>query len=101
MSLCFCAQQTGFGERSFQKIVLQRQSSNLGMQRLHVDGRELRRSVAAGTEYISSRALKLRLPRCDLIGVDVELLRKLGHRSIALDSGKRHLRLEARCVVPA
>ena len=71
------------------------------MQRLHVDGRELRRCIAAGTEDIGSRTLKLSLPRCDLIGVDVELLRKLGHRSVALDSGKRHLRLEGRCVVPA
>src|SRR5665811_2371838 len=71
------------------------------MQRLHVDGR-LHRSVAAtGTENIGSPALKLRFPRCDLIGVDVELLRKLSQRSIALDGGKRHLRLEGRCVVPA
>ena len=61
-----------------------------------------RRSVAAaGTEHIGSPALELRLPRCDLIGVDVELLRKLSQRSIALDGGKRHLRLEGRCVVPA
>jgi hypothetical protein len=34
----------------------------------------------------------LRLPRCDLIGVDVE---------IALQGRKRHLRLEGRCVVSA
>ena len=57
--------------------------------------------AAAGTEHIGSPALKLRLPRCDLIGVDVELLGKLRQRSIALDGGKRHLRLEGRCVVPA
>jgi hypothetical protein len=50
---------------------------------------------------IGSPALKLRFPRCDLNGVDVELLRKLSQRSIALDGGKRHLRLEGRCVVPA
>jgi hypothetical protein len=56
-----CAQQTCFAERSFQKIVLQRQLSDLGMQRLHVDGR-LRRSVAATrTENIGSPTLKLRL----------------------------------------
>jgi hypothetical protein len=42
------------------------------VQRLHVDGRELRRSVAVGTEYVGSPTFKLRLPRCDLIGVDVE-----------------------------
>ena len=33
--------------------------------------------------------------------VDVELLRQLSQCSIALDGGKRHLGLEARCVVPA
>jgi hypothetical protein len=30
----------------------------------------------------------------------VELLGKLRHRPIALDGGKRHLRLEGRCVIP-
>ena len=57
--------------------------------------------MTAGTENISSPALKLRFPRCDLIGVDIELLRKLRQRSIALDGGKRHLGLESRCVIPA
>src|SRR6516165_4204129 len=33
--------------------------------------------------------------------MDVELLRKLCQCSIALGGGKRHLRLEGRCVVPA
>jgi hypothetical protein len=55
---------------------LQRQLSDLGVQRLHIGG-WLRRSVAAGTENIGSPALQLRFPRCDLIGVDVELLRQL------------------------
>ena len=54
------------------------------MQRLHIDGR-LRGSVAAtGTENIGSPALELRFPRCDLIGVNVELFRKLCQCSIAL-----------------
>ena len=52
------------------------------MQRLYVDGR-LRRSVA-GAENISSSALQLRLPRCDLIGVDVELFRKLSKSSMVV-----------------
>jgi hypothetical protein len=73
--------------------------ANLRVQRLHVNGR-LRRSVAR-TENIGSSALQLRLPRGDLIGVDVELLRKLSQCSIALDGGKRQLRLKGRCVVPA
>ena len=55
----------------------------------------------AGTENIGGPALELRFPRCDLIGVDLELLRQLSQRSIALDGGKRHLRLEDRCGVPA
>jgi hypothetical protein len=33
--------------------------------------------------------------------VDVEVFGQLGRRSIALDGGKRHFSLEARCVVPA
>src|SRR5213595_1385382 len=40
------------------------------------------------------------LPRCDLVGVHVELLGKLSKRAIALDGSKRHLGLEGRCVVP-
>ena len=53
------------------------------------------------TENVGGPVLKLRLPLCDLIGVDVELLRKLSKCAIALDGSKRHLRLEGRCVVPA
>src|SRR6185436_16492639 len=83
------------------KIVLQRQLSNLGMERLHVDGRRPRSVAAAATENIRCPALELRFPRCDLIGMDVELPSQLSQRSIALDGAKRHLRLEGRCVVPA
>ena len=36
---------------------------------------------------------RLHLPRRDLIGVDVELLRQMGQCSIALDGGKCHLGL--------
>jgi hypothetical protein len=62
----------------------------------------LRRADAtAETENIGSPALELRFPRCDLIGVDVELLRKLSQCSIAPNRGTRHLRLESRCVVAA
>ena len=57
--------------------------------------------AAARTENIGSAAFKLRLPRRDLVGVDVEMLGQLRERPIALDGGKRHLRLEGRCVVPA
>jgi hypothetical protein len=53
-----------------------------GVQRLHVDGRWSRTVTAAGTEHIGSSAFELRFPRCDLIGMDVELLRQLGQCSI-------------------
>ena len=48
--------------------------------------------AAAGTENIGSPALELRFPRCDLIGVDIELFRQLSQCSIALDGGKRYRR---------
>ena len=44
--------------------------------------------LAAGTENVSRPALELRLPRCDLIGVHIELLRKLSKCAIALDGSK-------------
>jgi hypothetical protein len=52
-------------------------------------------------EHIGGAPFKLRFPRCDLVGVDVELLRQLNQCSVALDGGKRYLRLECRGVVPA
>src|SRR5262245_14720807 len=63
--------------------------------------------MARGFVYLAvvldwfSSALKLSLPRCNLIGVDVELPGKLRQCPIAFQGGKRHLRLEGRCVVPA
>ena len=37
----------------------------------------IRHLITRSVFLAGSRALKLSLPRCDLIGVDVELLRKL------------------------
>ena len=45
--------------------------SNLGMERLHVDGRLHASVAAARTEHIGSSFLELCFPRRDLIGVDV------------------------------
>src|SRR5262249_61381657 len=71
-------------------IILKPQFADLCVQRLHVDG-WLRRSVAdASTKNIGSPALERRFPRCDLIGVDVELLRQLSQGSVALDGVERH-----------
>jgi hypothetical protein len=71
------------------------------MQQFHVDGRLRGSAATTGTEHIGCPTLKLRLPRCNLIRVDIELLRKLSQRAIALDRSKRHFRFEGRCVVPA
>jgi hypothetical protein len=71
------------------------------MERLHVDGRLRGSAAPTGTKHVGCPFLKLRLPRCNLIGVNVELLRKLSQCSIALDGSKRHPRFEGRCVVPA
>ena len=58
-------------------------------------------SGLAAPEYPGRAFEKLRLPLRDLVGVDIELLRQLGQRLLALDRGQGHLRLEGRCVVPA
>ena len=39
-------------------------------------------------QNIDGATFKLRLPRCDLIGMDIELLGQLCQRPIALDGGK-------------
>jgi hypothetical protein len=59
------------------------------------------RHAKAGAKNVGSSFLKQRLPRCDLVRVDVKMLRKLSQRHLTLDGGYRHLRLEGRCVVPA
>lgn len=38
---------------------------------------------------------------CDLVWMDVEILRELDHDFLALDGSYRHFRLECRAVVPA
>ena len=96
-----CAQQARFAERYFQKIVLQRQLSDLGMQRLHIDGRRVGSDPRRRPEHPGGPFLKLRLPLRDLVGMNVEVLRQLSNRALAPDGGQRHFRLECRCVVPA
>jgi hypothetical protein len=54
--------------RRFLGIILEHQLAELGVQRLHVDRRR-RGTGAAGPKYIGGSALKLGLPRGDLIGV--------------------------------
>src|SRR5258705_2556392 len=59
------------------------------------------RCRARSPENITSPTLELRLPRRNLIGVNIEMLRQVSQRSIDIDGGERHLGLEYRCVVPA
>src|SRR6516165_10781764 len=44
---------------------------------------------------------ELRFPDRDLVGMHIELLRKLRNRSVAFDGCKGHFRFKSRCVVPA
>ena len=87
-------------KRAFQKIVLQRQRSDLDMQELQIQLGSGRRALFPA-KYAHRAIDKLTPPLRYLIGVNVELLRKLSQCSIALDGSKRHPRLEGRCVVPA
>lgn len=70
------------------------------MQRLHVD-RGWGCSIAARTEHVGGGFLKLRLPLRDLVRVHVKMLGKLSLCHLAPNRGKRHFRLEGRCVRPA
>ncbi len=93
-------QQTRLSERAGQKIVRQRQLSDLRMQGLHIDGR-LRLGLRGLAEH-AGRALKqLVAPLLDLVRMDIEILRQLNQGLLALDSGNRHFRLKGRAVVPA
>jgi hypothetical protein len=91
--------QARLGERAFQKIVLQRQLSDLRMKGLQIN-RRWHGLDSAMSENTGRAFEKLTLPLRDLIGVDIELLRQLGQRPLALDRGQGHFRLEGRCVVP-
>ena len=79
-------QQTRLAERAGQKIVLQRQLPDLRMQGLHVDHR-FRRGLRSFAEH-PRRALKqLIAPLLDLVRMNVEILRQLDQRLLALDRG--------------
>ena len=52
--------------------------------------------LGGGREYVAGALEELRLPLRDLLGVDIEALRKLRERLVALDGGQRHLRFECR-----
>jgi hypothetical protein len=67
----FCArEQTRLAERAGQKIVLQRQLPDLGMQGLHVDHR-FRLGLWPITEHPGRTLEQLITPLLDLVRVDV------------------------------
>src|SRR5215207_8254148 len=72
------AQQAGFAERTGQKIVGQRQLADLGVQRLHVDGRRSRWRLR--TEHPGGPLQELSLPGRNLVGMNIELLGPFGQR---------------------
>ena len=61
-------QQTRLAERAGQKIVLQRQLPDLGMQGLHVDHR-FRLGLRPITEHPGRTLKKLITPQLDLVGL--------------------------------
>ncbi len=70
------------------------------MQGLHIDGR-LRLGLRGFPEHPSRAFKQLVAPLLDLVRMNVELLRQLDQRLLALDRSHRHLRFECRAVVPA
>ena len=86
--------QTRFAERAFQKIVLQRQLSDLGVQNFQIDRRG-RRLAPAMIENARCAFQQLALPLPDLVDAHVELLHQIGERLLALESGHSHPRIKS------
>ena len=83
-----------FGERAFQKIILQCELADLGVQR-HQVHRLLGFSRTAA-ESVRSMFEQLPLPVGDLVGMQAEMLGQFGQGSVFTQCGYRHLRLEYR-----
>ena len=79
---------------AFQKIILQCQLADLGVQHLQIDRGLIRSQLAA--EHIGRLGQQLVLPVGDLVGVYVMLLCQLGQRLVAPNGGQRYLGLECR-----
>src|SRR4051812_14019058 len=71
------------------------------MERFDVDCRYTWLGLGCRPEYRGSSFEQQRLPGRDLVRMDVELLRQLGQRLLALDGGQSHLCFESRAVIPA
>ena len=79
----------------FQKIILQRQLTDLGMQRRQID-RFVTRCPA--TKYVGSPFKKLFLPFGDLVRMYFKLRSKIGQGPISSQGHQGNTRLEC-CVV--
>jgi len=77
----------------FLGIVLQRQLSDLGVERLHIDRGCGRRPTS--DPKLGRRCFKLRFPCCDLIGVNVECSASWAIGAIALHGGQSTFALKA------
>ncbi len=79
------AQQFRLGERAFQKIVLQREMTDLGVQRGHVHRLDLGKPA---TKHVGSALEQLRLPFGDLVKVQFKLLAQIGHGLVLAQSAR-------------
>src|SRR4051812_5007003 len=71
------------------------------MQRFHVDGWRGRVRSRLRAEHPGRPLQELSLPGCDLVGMNVKLLRQFGERLLTPYGSQGHLRFESRRVVPA
>ena len=76
-------------ERAGQKIVLQRQLSDLRMQGLHIDGR-FRIGLRGFAKHPGCTLQELVAPLLDLVRMNVKILRQLDQGLLALDRGYSH-----------
>jgi hypothetical protein len=83
----FALSKPALAWRSGQKIVLQRQLSDLGMQHRQIHRRSLTVAATLRAKQPGCPVEKLCLPLRDLIGINVELLNQLGRRLLPLDGG--------------
>src|SRR6478609_7058817 len=88
-------------QRRTQKINLQRQLADLGVQHLHIHHWRCLESRIIRPKYPGDTLQHLCLPGRDLVRVHIILLSQLGQRLLSLDGGQRHLGLESRCMCPA
>jgi hypothetical protein len=88
-----CARQAGLVERACQKIILQRELADLGVQVPQV---QRRRSGRFGPKHAGCAIEQLVLPVVDLVGMHVVHLGQFGQRLVASYRVHGHLGLEDR-----